>query len=197
MQAPGQQQNFSVSGHNKLLTFGSTVDENYEGFGIKQEHQQQRRFSGLSPVVSSANLTPERFQQPVMMLNSLQQQGQMQMSPVTGAVSTSQSGNVMMGNANPMMSSWMGHVTSVANDVIGGGGAGVVGVVNQQMMSPYGTKLEKFGKTGDEKRRRSSSTSGPPLDDQGEGGRGEGWGGGGGGERKRESKEIHIEERGQ
>ena len=147
---------------------------------IKQEHQ--KRFSGLSPVISSANLTPERFQQPVMMLNSLQQQGHMRISSATNAVSSL--GHVIgpesAAAGNPMLSSaWMGsgHVTSAANDVAGGmrgaggggGGAGMVGVVNQQMMSPYGAKLEPFGKTGDEKRRRSSSTSGPPLDDQGEG----------------------------
>ena len=170
-----QQQNLpGSSSHSKLLTFGSTVDESYKGMDIKQEHQ--KRFSGLSPVISSANLTPERFQQPVMMLNSLQQQGHMQMSPAANAVSTG--GHVMgpgsTSAGNPMMSSWMGgHMTSVANDVaaaggVGGGGAGMVGVVNQQMMSPYGAKLERFGKPGDEKRRRSSSTSGPPLDDQGE-----------------------------
>jgi hypothetical protein len=85
-----------------------------------------------------------------------------------------------------MSSAWIGgHVTSVANDVAagggGGGGAGMVGVVNQQMMSPYGAKLEPFGRTGEEKRRRSSSTSGPPLDDQGE------WVGG------REGEEIERE----
>lgn len=157
------------------------MGENYEGMD-KQEHQ--KRFSGLSPVISSANLTPERFQQPVMMLNSLQQQGHMQMNTAANAVSNS--GHMMgAGSAgNPMMSSWMGsHVTSVANDVAGpiaagvggaegGGGVGVgmVGVVNQQMMSPYGARLEPFKKPGEEKRRRSSSTSGPPLDDQGNGG---------------------------
>ena len=172
-------QNFSSSGHSNLMTFGSTVDESYDGMDIRQEHQKQQRFSGLSPVISSANLTPERFQQPVMMLNSLQQQGHMKMSPAANAVSGGghmmASGSTSAGSS--MMSSWMSdHVTSVANDVAGGmgvgGGAGMVGVVNQQMMSPYGAKLERFGKPGDEKRRRSSSTSGPPLDDQGECGRG-------------------------
>lgn len=145
------------------------MDENYEGMDVNQKHQ--KRFSGLSPVISSASLTPERFQQPVMMLNSLQQQGHMQMSPAAIAVSNS---SHMMGAGSagdPMMSSLMGgHVTSVANDVAGGGGgAGMVGMVNQQMMSPYGARLEPFKKPGEEKRRRSSSTSGPPLDDQGEG----------------------------
>ena len=157
------------------MTFGSTVDESYDGMDIRQEHQKQQRFSGLSPVISSANLTPERFQQPVMMLNSLQQQGHMKMNPAANAVSGGghmmASGSTSAGSS--MMSSWMSdHVTSVANDVAGGmgagGGAGMAGVVNQQMMSPYGAKLERFGKPGDEKRRRSSSTSGPPLDDQGE-----------------------------
>lgn len=140
---PSPQQNTSMGGgQNSLLTFGSTVDESYDGVDIKQE---RRRFSGLSPVINSASLTPERFQQPVKMLNSLQQ-GQLQLSPAT-------SGHVI-GNSNPMMtslSSWSGHVESMA-------------AVNQQMMSPFGAKLERFGK--EEKRRRSSSSSVAPLDDQ-------------------------------
>ena len=121
------------------------MDENYDGIDIKQE---QKRFSGLSPVINSANLTPELFQQPVKMLNSLQQ-GQLQLSPA-------------MGGANPMTSpsSWSGHVTPVTNQMES------TMAVNQQMMSPFGTKVEMFGK--DEKRRRSSSTSGTPLDDMGE-----------------------------
>ena len=120
------------------------MDENYDGIDIKQE---QKRFSGLSPVINSANLTPELFQQPVKMLNSLQQ-GQLQLSPA-------------MGGANPMTSSssWSGHVTPVTNQMES------TMAVNQQMMSPFGTKVEMFGK--DEKRRRSSSTSGTPLDDMG------------------------------
>ena len=180
IQAPQQQ---SFPGHGKLLTFGSTVDESYEAMDIKIKQEHQKHFSGLSPIISSANLTPERFQQPVMMLNSLQQQGHMRVSSATNAVSslghvTGLESAGVGAPGNPMMSSaWMGggHVTSAANDVAGGkrgaggGGAGLVGVVNQQMMSPYGAKLEPFGKAGDEKRRRSSSTSGPPLDDQGEG----------------------------
>ena len=193
IQAPQQQ---SFPGHGKLLTFGSTMDESYEAMDIKIKQEHQKRFSGLSPVISSANLTPERFQQPVMMLNSLQQQGHMRISSATNAVSSlgHVTGPESAIAGNPMMSSaWMGggHMTSVANDVAGGtrgagggggGGAGMVGVVNQQMMSPYGAKLEPFGKTGDEKRRRSSSTSGPPLDDQGE----RGWVGEREGEREKE-----------
>lgn len=170
IQAPQQQ---SFPGHGKLLTFGSTMDESYETMDIKIKQEHQKRFSGLSPVISSANLTPERFQQPVMMLNSLQQQGHMR---IMSGLESAAAGNPMMSSA------WMGggHMTSAANDVAGGtreagGGAGMVGVVNQQMMSPYGAKLEPFGKTGDEKRRRSSSTSGPPLDDQGEGVGGDHW----------------------
>ncbi|MCG8626072.1 MAG: hypothetical protein MJE68_29255 [Proteobacteria bacterium] len=161
------------------------MDESYETMDIKIKQEHQKRFSGLSPVISSANLTPERFQQPVMMLNSLQQQGHMRISSATNAVSSlgHVTGLESAAAGNPMMSSaWMGggHMTSAANDVAGGtreagGGAGMVGVVNQQMMSPYGAKLEPFGKTGDEKRRRSSSTSGPPLDDQGEGVGGDHW----------------------
>ena len=121
-------------------------DGGSDGLHIKQE---PGRMSGFSPVINSANLTPERFQQPVKMLNSLQH-GQMQLSPVV--------------NSNPMMSSPLslsGHVTSMTNQYAEG-----LTAVNQQMMSPYGVRVERVGK--EENRRRSSSTSGPPLDDQGE-----------------------------
>ena len=134
-------QNATGSNLSSLLMFDGS-----DGLDIKQE---PGRLSGFSPVINSANLTPERFQQPVKMLNSLQQ-GQMQLSPVV--------------NSNPVMSSpmsWSGHMTSVTNQCVEG-----VTAVNQQMMSPYGVKLDRLGK--EEYRRRSSSTSGPPLDDQGE-----------------------------
>ena len=141
------QQDATERGHNALLMFGSSVDENYEAVDIKQEHR--RSFSGMSPMINSANLTPERFQQPVKMLNSLQH-GQL-LSPATG-VSGNDSNSPLV-----VTSSWSGHVTSVTDHMDG--------ALNQQMMSPFGTRLEMFGKG--EKRRRTSSTSGPPLDDQG------------------------------
>ena len=68
----------------------------------------------------------------------------------------------MMVNSNAAMSSpWnRSHMTSMANQMEG------MAAFSQQMMSPYGMRLEKFGQEG--RKRRSSSTSGPPLDDQGE-----------------------------
>ena len=91
-----------------------------------------------SPLVPQGTLTPEHFQQPVQMLNSIQQG-----LPISGF---GQQG-MQIGAA--------------------GGGSGIVPRLPpsaHDFMSPSGTKLD-ISSSG--KKRRTSSTSGPSLDDQG------------------------------
>ena len=88
-------------------------------------------------------LTPEQFQQPVQMLSSLQHQ---QLHVRTSTFGGSGSSGAVFGHHGQPQ---------------GGGGQSVP--LMPDFMSPLGTRLDISQK----KRRRTSSTSGPSLDDQG------------------------------
>ena len=123
--------------------------------------------STFSPIIEGG-LTPERFQQPVNMLNSFQQ-------GYLGGFPASQ-GHVIPASAHVTSSSIVAKENppqSVASNLAAAVPPATTTTTcataappGQNFMSPHGTKLESVV-AGDSARRRQPSVSGPPLDDQG------------------------------